>query len=1032
MPVPPSPGLSAQYTPHRVPPQPLPAAAGRASPRTPESGPCPAALQQLQQHPVSPTRPPSALRPQPEYGAWGPPSPRAPPGAADPGEAFPAVRSCGSVQLSTATAAPGGADAALRMAAERQLLQLGDPATPAPRPPSPPHPRGRAPAAQREPPSPRHAAGAAQWQGCSSAAASPGSWYAPGSYPYPQPSAYPPPPQQPPPPVAVSAASQLPCGGAAAAHPRGAGHACSGLPPPAPQRSPYAAARTRRHHYDGEQGEDDGSHSEDGNVTAPPRSSPRRSAPSRDTTLRRLRAERRELIAARDELEIENTELVRQRGLLEQERREVERRLQGDLDAERDQNQQSANVITAQMALIDSLKGKMDTLARQARGAASLEEARQAHEMEVEGLRRSCELLSQQLDAERQRCRRLEHEQGAWRAERVELARERDSAQAEAARSAALREQGAAEERRRAEARERQLVQEHERELAQREADQLAMVEEMLQQREAQHRDELRAAVQAEGQRASAELSADLAALRADRDALARRVQEIQGQREEEALRLQRQIDTHLGEVEQLKAELVAKRLELWQEWQMWYEERKKMSTLLEGEKQRLASTVQEERRELQVKMEQQQQKMAAELRRVQGERANVVREADQLSQRQESTVRARAEWESERDRWQQQLREQQTALEGRERHLQQSLREVEALRQDAEAAPRLRQEAAALQQAFQREREQREAATRQLADAQHEYSRQVHETTERYHRKLEEQCLKHTHAIELLRGQLAAAASRTSPPRRHQPRGGSGSGGAGTDPVPASSPAIAERRLGDMERRLLESEHALGQAEARCSNLQSEAAASEERCRRHMEHAEELARQIDQYRQELTAVRGEREGLRRELARGSPAAERARGLEAELERVSGANAALSRQLELATMANQAGKLVFLCEAHRADGFEGLVRHDLEGEEDDAAPDREQGKECYTKIIANLERARQQPFVCAGCVTEQHHAFDKLHRMVLAADERAADSGAVDEVMALLMALTSRLPESGERRVRHTADSLLQALLRLT
>eukprot|EP00662_Eupelagonemidae_sp_cell21_P033421 gene33421-45397_t len=94
-----------------------------------------------------------------------------------------------------------------------------------------------------------------------------------------------------------------------------------------------------------------------------------------------------------------------------------------------------------------------------------------------------------------------------------------------------------------------------------------------------------------------------------------------------------------------------------------------------------------------------------------------------------------------------------------------------------------------------------REAAERQLAEKGDEMRRQLHD---------------HSQTIDLVNGLRSQLASQ-------------------------SPGGFVEQKLRDTERRLLESEHGLGQAEARCAGLQAELAAAERRGLRDHEHAEEL-----------------------------------------------------------------------------------------------------------------------------------------------------------------------------------------------
>eukprot|EP00756_Hemistasia_phaeocysticola_P009430 Hpha_TRINITY_DN14881_c0_g2::TRINITY_DN14881_c0_g2_i1::g.169498::m.169498 len=134
-------------------------------------------------------------------------------------------------------------------------------------------------------------------------------------------------------------------------------------------------------------------------------------------------------------------DLSRQRAAADQENRDLVQRLQ----AERDQNEQSANVITSQMSLIDSLKAKVDALLRHAR-----EGEKQGDEVEA--------AREQQLAAERIRSRSLERERDELTAHVSALETERGQLRGEVTKLNAERDEAAAAERRKAEAREKEIA----------------------------------------------------------------------------------------------------------------------------------------------------------------------------------------------------------------------------------------------------------------------------------------------------------------------------------------------------------------------------------------------------------------------------------------------------------------------------------------------------------------------------------------------------------------------------------------------
>ena len=196
---------------------------------------------------------------------------------------------------------------------------------------------------------------------------------------------------------------------------------------------------------------------------------------------------------------------------------------------------------------------------------------------------------------------------------------------------------------------------------------------------------------------------------------------------------------------------------------------------------------------------------------------------------------------------------------------------------------------------------------------------------------------------------------------------------------------------------------------------MQAELTAADGRVRRSEEHIEELNRQIVEYKQELTEARLSREALRAQLSQNSRKAEEELVPRGELLTALQDREKLAHELRLAMLANREEKFIHLCDLHKDDGYEGLCREEDDG--DEAPLTKETSKTAYSQVITCLERMKQQPWVCAGCVTHTHGGFDKLLRYLSLYDESTPEVQYGEDVMTFLMALTSRLSQQGEVKV---------------
>ena len=162
------------------------------------------------------------------------------------------------------------------------------------------------------------------------------------------------------------------------------------------------------------------------------------------------------------------------------------------------------------------------------------------------------------------------------------------------------------------------------------------------------------------------------------------------------------------------------------------------------------------------------------------------------------------------------------------------------------------------------------------------------------------------------------------------------------------------------------------------------------------------------EYKQELSDARLERHTLR--TSNGVSRTEH--------EAVVDERDQLVKDLHLTMLANREDKFIHLCEHHKSDGYEGLCRQG--SQMDDVALDKAASKTAYSTVLTHLERIKQQPFVCAGCVTQMYHSFDRLFMAL--SDYTSDEVHEAEDVMTFLMALTSRLSEQGEVKVCEGKD----------
>ncbi|KAJ9444310.1 hypothetical protein DIPPA_24273 [Diplonema papillatum] len=773
-------------------------------------------------------------------------------------------------------------------------------------------------------------------------------------------------------------------------------HASAAWPPPAqfrtghPAEAPDGNASVHSEHTRAVSGGRSPAHSHHAfpSAFAP---TPRHTVPSGvEEGARGRRGSTREEADRRSELELVKTRL-------EIEKQELQLQMQREVDAERDQNAQSAAVIAQQMTLIENLKAKIDALVDHAKAGTQAEEQRRQLDAELHETRPVVAALQEQVRVGRTQLQQfetervnLEREKLAWQRERNVLLMDKDVLSEELVR-----------ERRSLEG----LRRDHANEL-----------EELLRQHELEQTQQNE--VNARREHDLAARTAELSRLSRERDDLSSRVRDIQTQREEEARSLQQEIERHLQSVEALKSELRAKQVELFGDWKNWRQQ-------LSDEKVQLTERVMEERRDMEYKVAHATQQVEAERRRVEIEKSAVETEWKQLREaREDQRTRDREERKRERDQVQEQLRTRQAELEAREQRLAVRERSLDTTNRELEAACRdkailepelhkLRMELSNVTAQAQELKLEKERWQHECVEVEEKWRQQLHQVRDKHHSKLEEQCRKHSEAIEMVNRLRTQLAGKTGNEAMQNPR----------------DTTFLERKLQETERKLLESEHGLGQTEARFTNMQAELTAAESRHRRSEDHVEELNRQIVEYKQELTEARTERENFRRQRDEFSGYAHTTDAMSAELHALRVENGQLHHQVAQAQAEPVGQKFVHLCDIHRSEGFEGLMRHDLEGH--DLPLNKDTSKVAYTNILTALERTKHQSFVCAGCVTQMHHSFDQLLRMLFELDDAANEIPATEDIMVFLMALTCRLSDTGERKIHDAADNLLKIILTL-